>query len=146
MPSKRARVCSPLAYKVLSCGREERHKEIICYANRIFMAFFPRNSVNFYCATWNARALNCYATVLLCNSIGHGRGLDRVCGCLNVLSPARDDFWPGYKAGTHFFILVFLAGSHFVSSPWPVRFFLRVSCLVYFAFLCPHLYWAQHIL
>lgn len=78
------------------------------------MAFFPRNSVNFYCATWNARALNCYATVLLCNSIGHGRGLDRVFGCLNVLSPARYDFWPGYKAGTHLFILVFLAGSHFV--------------------------------
>ena len=77
-------------------------KEIICYGNIIFMAFFSRNSVNFYCSTWNARALNCYATVLLCNSIGHGRGLDRVFGFRNVLSPTRDDFWPGYKAGTHF--------------------------------------------
>ena len=99
---------------ILTACRGSENKEIICYANRIFMAFFPRNSVNFYCATWNARALNCYATALLCNSIGHGRGLDRVFGCLNVLSPARYDFWPGYKAGTHLFILVFLAGSHFV--------------------------------
>ena len=45
---------------------------------------------------------------LLCNSIGHGQGLDRGFGCLNVLSPpTRDDFWPGYKAGTHSFILAF---------------------------------------
>ena len=87
-------------------GGEKGIKRLFAMRIEFFMAFFPRNSVNFYCATWNARALNCYATVLLCNSIGHGRGLDRVFGCLNVLSPTRDDFWPGYKAGTHLFILV----------------------------------------
>ena len=40
-------------------------KEIICYANRIFMSFSPRSSVNFYCATLNEHALTCYATVFV---------------------------------------------------------------------------------
>ena len=114
-------------------GGEKGIKRLFAMRIEFFMAFFPRNSVNFYCATWNARALNCYATVLLCNSIGHGRGLDRVFGCLNVLSPTRDDFWPGYKAGTFihscFTSLDHTSFLHPSSSPWPVRFFFFFFCV-----------------
>ena len=77
----------PTSLQVPSLRRGERHKEIICYANRIFMSFFLRISVIFYCASLKARAKDCFATVLLRNSIGHVQGLDKGFGCLNVLSP-----------------------------------------------------------